>query len=66
MRELSKSDLQAISGGAARNPLEVGTAILLSPFLAVLLQQQAKAGGVPVPSYFAAIGILVRGALGLD
>ena len=59
MRELSKTEVRTVSGGA--DPLTFGLAVILSPFMAVLLQQQAKKAGLPTPSYFDALGAILGG-----
>ncbi len=58
MRELSKTEVRTVSGGA--DPLTLGLAVILSPFMAVFLQQQAKSAGVPI-SYFDALGAILGG-----
>jgi len=61
MRELSKTEAREVSGGA--DPLTSGLVILFSPFGALILQQQSKAAGLPVPSYFKALAMYIDNAL---
>ncbi|MFT3856204.1 MAG: hypothetical protein QM742_01380 [Aquabacterium sp.] len=57
MRELSRSDIQAVSGGA--NLFEIVGGLLIAPVMAVFLQQQVRDHAGKDISYWEALGTLV-------